>query len=412
MVFPGTVVRGARTSRAISHVSATALVFAIAVGCSEQLPTEPRSFHDVFGRVQSCWIAPQTLWSWSRPVVHNDVVIFATGDGRLIARDRTTGATLWNTPVTSVNNVQRISGLNLVARSGVVVAAVSRNTVGVDIATGQELWSYTAPKDTLEPVPREFAVVETVSMDVDDSNVYIPAWGASLSAVDLRTGQVRWIWRPAAGTQFRSGGAGVRVSGDTVVLTVWHDLTVTGNSTEGWVVSIDRTSGVELGRTVIPPYIFGNVFNGRPALWGNLVIVGGPGGYMWAINRSTYQIAWQWQPDSVTGTTIGGPEVYEDAVYADGGGRKIVALRANDGSVIWRSKIMSLSTKDLLVTDARVYVPEDGHLNIIDRRTGKYVARTLQPGGELHSLFSAAPTAFGKRIYAPVLDAAWCFEEP
>jgi outer membrane protein assembly factor BamB len=395
-------------------VRATGFALITVAGCSrERLPTEPRSFGDVFGRIRSCWLAPQTLWSWSRPVVHNNVVIFATGDRRLIARNRVSGATLWNTLVTSVNNEQRIGGLNLVARSGIVVAAVSRNTVGVDIATGQELWSYGAPKDTLEDgTPGVFGVVELVSMDIDDSTVYIPAWGASLSAVDLHTGHARWVWRPAPGTQFRSGGRGVRVSGDTLLLTVWHAVNAAATSSEGWVVSIDRKTGLELGRTVIPPYTQGVVFTGGPTLWRNLVIVGGPGGYVWAIDRSTHEIAWQWQPDSVTGTTVGGPQVFDDAVYADGGGSRIVALRAADGSVIWRSKIMTQSTHDLFVTDARVYVPESGLLNIIDRRTGRYIARTRQPGGELHTLFATSATAADRRIYIGVLDAAWCFQEP
>jgi outer membrane protein assembly factor BamB len=377
---------------------------------AEGLPTEPRFIEDLFGNVSSRWIGEQVLWSWSRPAVFNDLVIGASGDQRLTARDRMNGAVRWSTVVTSVNGVQRISGRNLLIRGGVVVAAVSRNTVGLDAATGREIWSYGAPTDTLIDPPGKPATVELAHLDGDDSTVYVPAWGASVSAVDIRTGSARWVWRPSAGTPFRSGANAIRVSGDTVFATVWHSLQATNTSAEGWLVSIDRRTGVELGKTVIMPF---TNFTGQPLIWRDLVIVGGAAGRLWAINRADYTIAWQYVPANGTGATSGGPVLFGDMIYADAGDSYAMAVRASDGSVVWRAKTLSGSTTDLYVTDKRVYFTTSGHLNIIDRATGRYVARTKQPSEPSDgSLFSSAIVSFGNQMYVTINRGIWCFEEP
>jgi outer membrane protein assembly factor BamB len=346
-------------------------------------------------------------------VVVGDLVIFATGDQRLIARDKATGARKWSTRVTSVDNVAEISGRNLVAGNGVVVAAISRNTVGVEIATGRELWSYGAPPDTMLGVPGP-ANVAGVTLDADESTVYIPAWGPSISAVDLRTGEPRWIWGAPPGTPYRAGGSGVRVSGDTVYATVWHNLNERGNLTEGWVLAIDRRNGRELKRAVIPPYTFGTIFNGRPAVWRHLVIVTGVGGRVWAFDRFSFELVWQYQPAQPRGTTLTGPELYGDVVYTDGGDFHIVALRASDGAVLWRTFIDGQASSSLHVTASRIYIPEFSFLNVLDRQTGRYVARASDPlwtyarGG----LIATPATSSGKQIFITIHDGAWSFWEP
>jgi outer membrane protein assembly factor BamB len=377
------------------------------------LPTEPLSVGHTFGSVKSEWVGTQTLWSWSRPAVVGDVVVFATGDARLIARDRLTGDMKWSTQVTSVNAAGRIGGLSLVARNGVVMAAVSRNVVGVDIASGQELWSYGPPTDTLIDPAGKPANVEITEMDANDTTVFIPAWGASISAVDVRTGTVRWVWRPAPGTQFRTGAHATRVSGDTVLATVWHWTSTQNLGSEGWFIALDLKTGAELGRLVIPPFIIGNPFNGRIALWQNLAILSGPGGRAWAIDRSTYRIVWEYRPTQATSTTIAGPVLADGVIYTDSGDGFGIGLNASTGAIVWRTKLWTQASTDFLVTARRVYMNEGTLLNIVDRATGRYVARIKPPiktpDGEF---FATAPVSADGRIYVSINRGAWCFEEP
>lgn len=378
------------------------------------LPTEPRSIDDVFGQINTCWYGSQSSWSPAQPAVVGNIVVSPSGDQKLTARDRVTGTVLWSTVVTSVNGEQRIWGRNLVARSGVVVAAVSRNTVGVDVATGQELWSYGAPRDSLADPPGKPATVELVTLDADDSTVYIPAWGASVSAVNIHTGIARWVWKPEPGP-FRSGAAAVRISGDTVFASVWHSLSTANTSSEVWVVSIDRTTGQELGRATIPPYTIGNPLNGSPVVWQHLVFVAGTGGRLWAVHRATQQIVWQYEPalDEGIGATAGGPALYGDVVYADGGNGYALAMAASSGAVLWRAKILGPVLKDIYVTPARVYVSIGGFLSILDRSDGRHVARTMQPQVPIDgTLFASPPTSSGGRVYVNTNRGVWCFNEP
>ncbi|HEX7939911.1 MAG TPA: PQQ-binding-like beta-propeller repeat protein [Gemmatimonadaceae bacterium] len=399
--------------RAQFAVAALPLVGGL-LSCHEHdTPTEPRSIGDTFGRIWSVWVQKQALWPWARPVVNGATVIFATGDDRLIARDRRTGGEVWSTQVTSVNDDPQVAGENLVIAGGVVVAAVSRNTVGVDVSTGKQLWSYGAPSDTLIDDPGSAAMVAGVDLDADDSTVYVPAWGASLSAVNVRTGIARWVWRSPAGAQFRAGGKAARVSGDTVFQTVWQCVNKNCNLAEGWVMALDRRTGAEFGKAVIPAYTSVVVFNGGIALYQNLVIVTGPGGQVWAIDRSTYQVAWHYGPTPALTSTVAGPVLAGNVVYTDGGDEHAVGLRASDGAVVWRAPIESQATKGLFVSATRVYVPEAGVLNIIDRSSGRYVARIEQPNvGTNGSLFATPVTTFGSLVYATVGGAAWCFVEP
>jgi outer membrane protein assembly factor BamB len=376
------------------------------------LPTEPREIDDVFGSVRSRWTAAQVFYAWSRPVVVGNTVVFGTGDRKLIARDRMTGTVKWSTSLTSVNGVDRIGGIALVARNGVVMAAVSRNVVGVDIATGQELWSYNPPPDTVAETTGSPGAVELTTMDANDTTVFVPAWGASISAVDVKTGAARWIWRPAAGTQFRTGGAATRVSGDTVFATVWHWTSTQNIGSEGWVIAIDMKTGAELGRAVIPPYKIGIPFSGGIALYQNLVIVTGQGGRVWAIDRTTYQIVWEYKPVQATSTTIAGPELADNLIYTDSGDGFGIALNAATGSIVWKAKLLSQATADFLVTNNRVYMVESGFLNIVDRASGKYVARLTPPISPNDPLFATAAVSAGGQIYIAVHQGAWCFDAP
>jgi outer membrane protein assembly factor BamB len=163
------------------------------------------------------WYQPQAGYGQSRPAISNASVIFATGDGQIIARDPARGNVQWRTQIAS----EQVSGYNLLARSGVVVAPVAYETVGLGAVDGVILWRYAAPADTLQnPANPSAGYVVGARIDGDSSTAYLPAWGASVSALDIHTGRARWIWRVDPSIQFRSGAVGTRISGDTVFAAV------------------------------------------------------------------------------------------------------------------------------------------------------------------------------------------------
>jgi outer membrane protein assembly factor BamB len=366
-------------------------------------------------RVRERWYELQPGNAFARPAILGSTVYFGTGGGNVIARDVNTGATRWSTNVAA----QAIQGANLIARNGVVVAPAVFHTTGLDAQTGRELWRYQAPLDTTDAgiSPNPGQVVST-RIDADDATVYIPAWGASVSAVDLHTGAARWVWQPgrmegdtASSGVFRSGSMGARVSGDTVFATVWHYITRVGGASEAWVVALDRLTGRELWRLKLPQQGSGVMIQTAPVVDRDLVIVQPLFAQTYAINRSTLQFEWKFAAPNAIHSTLAGPELHNDTVYIDGGDEHIYALNAGTGVPIWNSAFPAQAFSDILVTERRVIFSIGRTLFVLDRHTGTQIAAVTQPRTS-DPLF-ASPAAFSNGlVFVTVSGAAWCFEEP
>ncbi len=389
-------------------VPVAGLVAAGAEGCADA-PTAGAG-----GRVRERWHQAQAGYGQARPAVAGGVVYFTTGDGQVVARDVATGAPRWAAEVAG----GPVEGANVVARGGVVAVAVVGYTVGLDAATGRALWRYEAPRDTgLGSVGGPGQVVQS-HLDADDQTLYVPAWGASVSALDLRTGAARWVWRPgraptdtsSTGRLFRSGSMGVRVSGDTVYATAWHNLVENGVRSEAWLLALDRATGRELWRAVFPN-ARGGIVRGTPALVGNVAVFNTRGGRVYAVDRATGRPAWEFGAAAPALTHSSQVEAHGDVVYADGGDSHVYALDARDGRVRWRGAFQTQSSADLLVTERRVVFPIGRYLVVLDRATGRPVAELEQPRTTA-PLFGSPAAHAGGRLFITLNGAAWSFDEP
>jgi outer membrane protein assembly factor BamB len=343
--------------------------------------------HDSTGpvdRVRDRWTRPQARFAETIPVVVGDLVIFGTGAGELVARKPATGETIWTTSVSA----DRIASRNLLERQGVVVAAAVRSVHGVEATTGLRLWSYDPPIDSIDNVNPKPGAVDYARLDADESTVFIPAWGASVSAVDLRTGALRWVWQPV-GTVHRTGSMGVRVSGDTVLATVWRFLNTTGTQSESWVVALDKATGRELWRLVLPAPGYSVDIRAAPALWGRLAIVNTGAGQVFAVDRFTRALVWQTAVADTRGAgliaTFAEPLVAGDVVYHDAGSGDLWARRASDGTLLWKSRYGAGIFGDLTISDRRVYGNTYGYLYVFDRESGRLVATFSSPTRPIRS---------------------------
>lgn len=272
---------------------------------------------------------------WAQPTVSGDLVVFSEGDGTISARSQQSGELRWTTRVDTAGAL----GMTMPVVGCVIVVPVARYTVGLDVNTGHERWRCEAPLDRRENAqsPRP-GVVAANTVGTDGNLVFVPAWGASVSALDAVGGRVQWIWSPGDSIPFRSGAEGVAVSGDSVYATVWHNVNPLGGSSEAWLVALDRATGRELWRKAFPPYTGGSVTVGGPVIFGDLVIFGTIGGYEFAVKRFSQQLAWSF-PAAPQQATMAQTELFDDVVYHDGGDRNLYALRARDGSLVWKSAV-------------------------------------------------------------------------
>ena len=376
-------------------------------------PVRPGEAH-----VRERWFVDQSKgFPHPRPIVSGATAFFAAGAGFVVAHDIATGDLKWSTQIgaSKYSVSPEIGGENFILRGGILITAVQFHTSALDATTGRELWRYEAPLDTVgEPKPRP-GYVDHARVDADDQTVFIPAWGASVSAVDLQTGQARWIWQVEPTLSHRSGAMAVRLSGDTVFATVWHFLNQNGTQSEAWLVALDRLSGKEFWRAVLPKLSSGTTANSAPAVWHSLVYLTMSSGDLFAVDRATQQVAWhiptQIPESNPAAALITGPEVYGDFVYANGSDMKLHAYRAEDGVEVW-SSAGSQFVNDLLVTSKFVYASDGATLYMFDRASGKRYAALGHPRKSYDYIFSSAAAAEGAEIFVTLSDGAWSFFEP
>src|SRR5262249_44749088 len=130
-----------------------------------------------------CWLSKQPGVSRTRPAALGGAVFFADGTGRVLAHDASTGVVQWST---LVDTGGAVAGANLLVGNDVLVVPSAFQTFGLNPQTGKQLWSYEAPIDSLLS-PLRPGFVAGVRVAIDRGIVYVPAWGGSLSAVDLKT---------------------------------------------------------------------------------------------------------------------------------------------------------------------------------------------------------------------------------
>jgi len=357
------------------------------------------------------WLQPSTGYAGVQPAVSGNLVIFGTGHGHLVARDRDSGTIRWSTQI----GPGQVGGSNILVVAGLAIAPVLYNTGAVDALTGALRWQYSAPLDTVgeaRPMP---GYVSGSVIDSDGERVFIPAWGASVSAVNIGTGRAEWVWQPER-TYEPAGAVGVRVEGNVVYATVWHSLNANVTRSEVWLVALDRITGRELWRFVTPREVRGVCAYGAPAVWQRLVIFNSCDGYVYAIDRDSHTEVWRAPPPLAENggsleTVISGPVVVGDVVYVDAGTTYLSALRVSDGARIWRGAYGGQAKNELTISERYIYIADGKFLSIMDRLSGERRLKIEQPG-TTDGLFSTPALVTGGRVFIGVNGAHWSFDEP
>lgn len=387
--------------------SSAILILQGAAACSDGTSSAPP-------QLRTRWLRDQAGFSETRPAAAGDLVFFATGGGGLVARDAESGTARWS----ARTGGEPVRGANLAVSAGVLVVPTIHETIGFSAASGGERWRYTAPLDTVDagpdPAPGEVVLSHVA---VDQSTVYVPAWGGSVSAVDLGTGIARWIWTlgrtpgDAAENIFRSGAEGVVVSDGTVFASGWHFLDRLGLRSEPWLVALDAASGAELWRITIPSYFGGTTLSGPPLVHGDLVVIGPGGGHMWAFDRESHELAWTFESRPRQATTTGAV-IFGDHLYLDVGDDHVAAVHAASGTLEWRTFIGGSVYHGLLATEKHLHVPWGQTLTVLDRASGEKLLESRQPGRSYDSFIASAPITSGGHLFVNVDGAAWSFEQP
>lgn len=118
-----------------------------------------------------------------RVVPYGNIVYVSNDDGRIYALDKTTG-----TPAFTIPRRSDILGLDdvralILAGSTLIATSTSSFVEGYDAATGTRKWEFDAGEGAASNNP----------MATDGINVYVTYLGGTLAAIDVATGQQRWL---------------------------------------------------------------------------------------------------------------------------------------------------------------------------------------------------------------------------
>lgn len=388
---------------------AAAVLAALVSGCEG--PTEVRSVdgNSTFRSVRTAWYRREggsRVGSFARPAVVGSMVIAGTADGRVIAREARSGDVRWSTTVGG----GRIAGANIVRVGDRVVVPSSTMAFGLDLTTGDVRWRWNTPIDSFAPAGIGPGQLYGNRIDHDDERVFLPVWGGTVTAVGLEDGAERWTWRDTTSGVSWRGATGVRISGDTLYASLFQWRREPTPRRNGLVVALDRQTGTELWRMILQVKYDGLGVDPdiQPAVWKELLYVGTGDGALVAVDRFSTSVRWRRDFEVKHGSSVS-PAIEDDILYHYGADDFLYALNPADGTTRWRTRAFQ-GSRELLITPRRVYHTNGGYLNILNRQTGRFVARVTPPD-ETEAINSPAAFVDGI-VVVSISSGTWAFREP
>jgi outer membrane protein assembly factor BamB len=204
--------------------------------------------------------------------------------------------------------------------------------------------------------------------------VYVGSGDGHLYALDARSGAERW--RFAAGRAITSSPA---VAGGLVYV----------GSRDGAYVALDTATGTQRWRVETGPdaplawgFESGDLYTASPAIAGDLALLGGSDGQVWAVSAADGTVRWRFRTE---GRVRSSPAVAGGRVYVGSMDGTLYALDLASGRQVWRfdteghtldSGKFGFDRRTIqsspAVVGGTVYVgSRDGHLYAVDAETGR-----------------------------------------
>lgn len=305
-----------------------------------------------------------------------------TREERMQAIDAASGLTRWMVPMLSGD----CGPLDVQARAGLIFIAGCNVATAYDAVTGRVHWT-TALTDHPNS-SGEFAV--------DSLAMYLPdRVSGRLSALDVRTGVVRWTWSDTtsvASRRFRLK-ATVAARGKVYLLGVL-EMGAYRIIQGGIIVEFDRMTGRELRRFTTPDSISdyrAATFDGNHRL---IVANHGRSGID-AFDLDAWDLAWRVRGTGGWAGPWSAPAVMDGVAYSGWHTKDVVAVDIETGRQLWKRAVWG-GIWSVTVCKNEV-VAQHFALTWIDRRTGK--VRASDPFEESSEFPASDLVTDGERVY-------------
>jgi outer membrane protein assembly factor BamB len=287
------------------------------------------------------------------PAVAYGRLYLPTFDGRFYALDRRTGTAVWRF------DSGRCSWASPAVAGGVVYETFLNRSRSCDMDDGPrggEVIAFDAGSGRIRWL-RRLPPTESSPL-VAGGLVYVGDWGGAVSALDVRTGSLRWRFQTGGKVKASAGLAGGRLyigsyDGHVYALDartgkeIWRASgqarlgaggtfystpaiaygRVYVGSTDGKVYSFGAASGKLRWSRSTGGYVYSS-----PAVWRGLVLVGSYDGEFYALDAATGDMRWRFQAN---GPISGSPTVLAGVVYFSTLRERTYGLDARSGKLVW-----------------------------------------------------------------------------
>ncbi len=318
-------------------------------------------------------------------------MLFIGGLSRVAAFDAASGRQVWERAVSGPAH-----GVPALAGNSLYLGTLNKRVIALDAASGRTLWEYRGDS----PFPG--------SVTVQNGIVYAGSRGGYVHALDAESG--RLLWKAGLG-------------GPAVAPTAVYDGKMFAASTAG-VVSVrhsgtgDKRARIRSGAALVAPPVAadGQVYvvseGGLMAFDANARELPGryPAELIWAqlwlwrfplpAPPEHSGLRWRMSPGEDMGAFVHPPAITPEALYLGTGAGEVIALRPEDGSVLWRmGGTAPVAAPPLAVGDALIVAQENGGIRAINRFSQEELW-TLW----LESPLAAPPSYAAGRVYAHTQD--------
>ncbi|HEX4682917.1 MAG TPA: PQQ-binding-like beta-propeller repeat protein [Gemmatimonadaceae bacterium] len=317
------------------------------------------------------WRVPTDGDIVATPAVANGLVYIGSGNGKMYAIDRSSGATRWIFDAKSpIQSSAAVAGgaVYFASRDGIVHA--------IDASTGKSRWRVQTGRDLPLPWGHESGDLYVSSPAIVPGKVIIGSGDGFVYAVSPSSGGVLW--------KAKTGG---RVRGTPAVA----DGIVYAGSFDGRLYALDLSTGAERWRfdtqgVTLKSQDYGfdrRSIQSSPAVAGGTVFVGARDGFLYAVDARTGKLRWTY--DHKVSWINSSPAVVGDVVYAGSSDAQFLqAVDAASGKELWRAKCDNTVWGSPVVAGDVIYWGDGSGVVHASNRTNGAELASFRTGAQVH----------------------------
>lgn len=199
------------------------------------------------------------------------------------------------------------------------------------------------------------------------------------------------------------GWSGPSVEGDVVYLGTMTGKVVAYDSANGdprWQAALPAPSPASGGFGCAPQAARPMAFYGNPSTDADSVFIGSYDGTIYALNKTTGAVKWQYPRVDHIGAIVGGVAVSQGMVFAGSSDGKLYALSASNGTEQWTFATGHKIWNTPAIKDNRLYVGSfDGNLYALNPADGSLIWKF-----ETEGAITADPVVVGNTVYVGSFD--------